>query len=109
MLKGVERAEELRAALLALLPTSGTLAGISIGLVGIVNLRVSDVRVETFADEVFLLSSLGFVVVCYLIFFTLRRVTSAKIRSLNAAIDTVFLASLTLLLFGGFITVFAFF
>jgi len=108
MLKTVERAEDLRQSLLALLPTAGTLAGISIGLVGIVDLKVSNTRVETLADEVFLLGVLGFVLVCYLIFFALRHLTSTRIRFWNSAIDTVFLASLTLLLLGGFITVYAF-
>ena len=108
MLKTVERAEDLRQALLALLPTAGTLAGISIGLVGIVDLKVSNPRVETLADEVFLFGALGCVLVCYLIFFGLRHLNSPRIRFWNSAIDTVFLLSLTLLLLGGFITVYAF-
>jgi nitrate reductase gamma subunit len=108
VLKTVERAEDLRQALLALLPTAGTLAGISVGLVGIVDLKVSNTRVETLADEVFLFGALGVVLVCYLIFFTLRHLTSPRIRFWNSAIDAVFLASLTLLLLGGFITVYAF-
>jgi hypothetical protein len=108
MLKAVQRAEDLRPALLALLPTAGTLAGISVGLVGIVDLKVSNTRVETLADEVFLFSSLGFVLVCYLIFFTLRHLDSPRIRFWNGAIDMVFLLSLTLLLLGGFVTVYAF-
>ncbi|MEQ1854989.1 MAG: hypothetical protein ABL963_00885 [Longimicrobiales bacterium] len=108
MLKAVERAEDLREALLALLPTSGTLAGISIGLVGLVDLKVSNTRVESLADEVFLVSALGFVLVCYLIFFTMRHLNSPRVRFWSSAIDTVFLGSLTLLLLGGFVTVYAF-
>jgi hypothetical protein len=108
VLKGVDGPEELRQVLLALLPTSGTLAGISLALMGIVNFRVQSVRVETLADEVFLFSALGFVGVCYQIFFTLRHLRSARIRFWRDAIDIVFLASLTLLLVGGFVTVYAF-
>ncbi|MBM4184330.1 MAG: hypothetical protein FJ207_08900 [Gemmatimonadetes bacterium] len=108
MLKSVERAEELREALLALLPTAGTLAGISIGLVGLIGVKVSNTRVETLADEVFLVSALGLVLVCYLIFFALRDPQSPRARLMSKAIDAVFLASLTLLLLGGFVTVYAF-
>lgn len=49
----------------------------------------------------FLFAALGFVRVCYLVFFTLRRLQSARLRWWTGAIDVLFLGSLTLLLMGG--------
>ena len=59
--------------MLSLLPTSGTMAGISIGLMGVVNLRQTP-TISSVADDMLLFSALGFLLVCYLIFFALRRV-----------------------------------
>jgi len=108
MLKNVENPQDLRQLLLSLLSTSGTLAGLSMALVGIVNLRVVNTKVETLADDMFLFSSLGFLVVCYLIFFTLRRLQSARVQYWTNAIDVVFLSSLTLLVMSGFVVLYAF-
>ena len=77
-------------------------------LVGIVNLKAGNTKVETLADDMFLFASLGFLVVCYLIFFTLRRVQSQRIRYWTNVIDVVFLFSLTLLVTAGFVVVYAF-
>ena len=77
-------------------------------LVGIVNLRVANTKVETLADDMFLFSSLGFLVVCYLVFFTLRRLRSKRVQYWTNAIDVVFLFSLTLLVMSGFVVVYAF-
>lgn len=108
MLKNVNDAIELRQALLAILSTSGTLAGLSMTLVGLINLKVTNTQVETIADDMFLLTSLGFLVVCYLIFFTLRRVHSERVRYWTYAIDITFLLSLTLLVVSGFVVLYAF-
>jgi nitrate reductase gamma subunit len=108
MLKNVKDHKDLRSLLLALLSTSGTLAGISLALVGIVNLKVSNTRVETLADDMFLLSSLGFLVVCYLTFFTLRRHNWKSVQHWTNLIDVVFLSSLTLLVTSGFVVVYEF-
>ena len=107
MLKNIKDISDLRQVLLSLLSTSGTLAGISIALVSIVNLKLTDTTVESLADDLFLFSSLGFVTVCYLIFFALRHHHSSRVRHWNIAIDLIFLASLTLLVFAGFVTVYA--
>jgi hypothetical protein len=107
MLKNVKEPSELRQFLLSVLSTSGTLAGISLALVGIVDLKVSGTRTETVADDMFLFSSLGFVFVCYLTFFALRRVDSPRVGAWTTVIDISFLASLTLLALAGFVTVYA--
>ena len=108
MLKNVDNPNDLRQLLLSLLSTSGTLAGISLALVGIVNLKVSNTKVETMADDMFLFSSLGFVIVCYLVFFTLRRLHSKRVRLWTNVIDIIFLCSLTLLVMAGVVVAYAF-
>ena len=109
MLKHVNNSKELQQLLLALLSTSGTLAGLSMALVGIVNIKIANTKVETIADDMFLLSSLGFLIVCYLIFFTLRRIQSPKVQNWTNIIDIVFLLSMTLLVMAGFVVVYSVF
>jgi hypothetical protein len=106
MLKNVDDPKDLRQLLLALLSTSGTLAGISLALVGIVNVKIASTKIETLADEIFLFASLGFLLVCYLVFFTLRRLHSKKVQYWTNLIDVLFLCSLTLLVIGGFAIVY---
>jgi hypothetical protein len=108
MLKNCNNPRDLQRLLLALLSTSGTLAGLSMALVGIVNLKIANTKIETFADDMFLFSSLGFLLVCYLIFFTLRRLDSKKLIYWTNIIDVVFLFSLTLLVMSGFLVLYAF-
>lgn len=108
MLKNVKDPKDLQSLLLALLSTSGTLAGISLALVGIVNLKITSTKVETLADDMFLLSSLGFLFVCYFTFFTLRRLSSKRVHYWTNVIDVVFLCSLTLLVISGFVVVYSF-
>ena len=108
MLRDISNPRELRQVLLAVLSTSGTLAGISMALVGIVNLRVIDTKTETLADDMFLFSSVGFLVVCYLVFFTMRRLESKALRNWTTAIDVLFLSSMTLLVLAGFVVLYAF-
>ena len=108
MLKNINDPKDLLHLLVSLLSTSGTLAGLSLALVGIINLKISNSKIESLADDMFLFSSLGFLVVCYLIFFTLRRVKSQKIHYWTNLIDIIFLFSLTLLVSAGFVVVYAF-
>ncbi|HCU53084.1 MAG TPA: hypothetical protein DIC36_01955 [Gammaproteobacteria bacterium] len=108
MLKNVLEKSDLRRLLLSLLSTSGTLAGLSLALVGIVNLKISNTKIESVADDMFLFASLGFVIVCYLSFFALRRVDTEKVRYWTNTIDLLFFISLTLLVLAGFVTVYAF-
>lgn len=108
MLKNVTDPKDIRDMLLSILSTSGTLAGISLALVGISNLKASNAKIETLSDDMFLLSSMGFVIVCYFTFFALKRISSARIQQWTNAIDIIFLGSLTLLTIGGFMTVYTF-
>jgi len=108
MLKHIKDTNDLRQTLLALLSTSGTLAGMSLALVGIVNFKASSAKLDTLADDIILFSSLGFLIVCYLIFFALRRIQSDKIRYWTNIIDILFLISLTLLVIAGFVIVYEF-
>ena len=108
MLKNVRGRDELQRLLLALLSTSGTLAGLSMALVGIINLRVANTKVETFADDMFLFASVGFLVVCFLVFFALRRLESETVERWTTLIDVIFLLSMTVLVLSGFIVLYAF-
>ena len=108
MLKNITDLKDVHHTLLALLSTSGTLAGISLALVGIVNVKVHNTKVETMADDLFLLAALGFVVICYLIFFALRHLHAKHLRLWNNVIDILFLASLTLILLAGSMVVYEF-
>jgi hypothetical protein len=107
MLKNISDPKILLKMLLSLLETSGTLAGISLALVGIVNLRIRSTKVESAADDSFLFASLGFVLVCYLTFFAIRHMQSTRFRMWTDIIDLTFLAALTLLVIAGFVTVYA--
>lgn len=102
MLKNLRDAKEAREAMLSVLSTSGTLAGIGVGLVGIINARGSEVA-ATVADDVLLLAALGFLVVCYLVFFAVRNVSAASAWRMLAVIDVMFLGSMTLMVLAGFI------
>jgi len=105
MLKNLKEPSEVREVMLSLLPTCGTLAGIAIGLVGVINYRPQG-GAATLADEILLLSALGFLVCCYLIFFAMRTELEASRTRMMRAIDFVFLASLTLVVSSGFVVVY---
>lgn len=108
MLKNVNDPKDLQSLLIALLSTSGTLAGLSMALVSMTNLKIASTKAQTIADDMFLFSSLGFLVVCYLVFFSLRKIQSSKLVYWINLIDMIFLASLTLLVVAGFVLVYEF-
>jgi len=108
MLKNTNAPGILLQMLLSLLSTSGTMAGISLALVGIVNLRITSTKVASIADDVFLFASLGFVAVCYMTFFAIRHIQSARLARWTDIIDLTFMLSLSLLVVGGFVTVYEF-
>ncbi len=108
MLKNVSDPKIVLQMLLSLLSTSGTMAGISLALVGIVNLRITSTRIASAADDIFLFASLGFVGVCYMTFFAIRHIESRHLQRWTDIIDITFLFSLTLLVIAGFVTVYAF-
>ena len=106
MLKNLKDPKEARDAMLSLLSTSGTLAGIGVGLVGFINVGRGGTA-ATLADDILLLSALGFVIVCYLVFFAVRNLSAASTWRMLAVIDVVFLGSLTLMVLAGFIVAYA--
>ena len=106
MLKNLKDPKEARDAMFTLLSTSGTLAGIGIGLVGFINIgRVG--AFGTIADDILLLSALGFLVICYLVFFAVRSASMVAARRMMQLIDLLFLASMTLMVLAGFIVAYA--
>ncbi|ESS71774.1 hypothetical protein MGMO_91c00250 [Methyloglobulus morosus KoM1] len=108
MLKDTTDITETREILLAILSNSGTLAGISLALVGIMNIKPENTRLDTFTDDLYIFSALGFVIVCYLVFFAMRLLHSSRISRLVKIIDVLFLGSLTMLVVAGFLTVYTF-
>jgi hypothetical protein len=108
MLKDTNDIAEIREILLAILSNSGTLAGISLALVGIINLKPDNSKLDTIADDLYIFSALGFVVVCYLVFFAMRLLHTPRITYLSRFIDALFLGSLTMLVVAGFLTVYTF-
>jgi len=102
MLKNLREPREAREALLSMLSASGTLAGIGIGLVGIMNAGRSG-NTATIVDDILLLSALGFLGVCYLIFFAVRIAGKATPPRLLGLIDVLFLLSMTLMVLAGFV------
>jgi hypothetical protein len=108
MLNSAKSEKDLRDLLLAQLTTCSTLAGISLTLVGIISIKISNTNMETITDDAFLFTSMGFLINCYLIFFALRHIDSPAIHRLTYAIDTLFLGSLTLLVVTGFSVVYSY-
>lgn len=108
MLKDTIDIADTREILLAILSNSGTLAGISLALVGIMNLKPDNSKLGTITDDLYIFSALGFVIVCYLVFFAMRLLHSNRITFLARIIDALFLGSLTMLVVAGFLTVYTF-
>lgn len=105
MLKNFDDPNRATDTLLSLLTTCGTLAGIAVGLAGLVNSSPKGSAV-TLADDILLLSALGFLLDCYLAFFALRNVGQPLAARLLPVIDGIFLLSLTLIVFSGFVVAF---
>jgi hypothetical protein len=108
MLKHTNDITEIREILLAILSNSGTLAGISLALVGIMNVKPDNSKLDTITDDLYIFSALGFVIVCYLVFFAMRLLHTHRITYLVRIIDVLFLGSLTMLVVAGFFTVYTF-
>jgi hypothetical protein len=106
MLKNLKDPKEARDAMLSLLSTSGTLAGIAVALVGIINAGGQGATV-TLADDILMLAALGFLAVCYMIFFAVRSIGSTTVWRMQQFIDVVFLGSMTLMVLAGFIVLYA--
>ena len=108
MLKDTNDIADTREILLAILSNSGTLAGISLALVGIMNLKPDNSKLGTVTDDLYIFSALGFVIVCYLVIFAMRFLHTNRMTRLTRIIDALFLGSLTMLVVTGFLTVYTF-
>ena len=108
MLKNIKNSDAAVTAMLSLLPTSGTLAGIAVGLAGLINSRANG-GITTWADEMLVVAALGFLLVCYLIFFAIWTTGKSGSTTMMQVIDIIFLLSLTLVVFSGFVVVCALF
>ena len=102
MLKNLKDSKTAVEALLSLLPTSGTLAGIAVGLAGLIN-RQTLPGVATLTDDMLLVSALGFLLTCYLIFFAVRHIDRPYANLMVQAIDALFLFALTMVVLSGFV------
>lgn len=106
MLRDLRDPKEARETMLSMLETAGTLAGIGIGLVGFIESNRAGAT-ATIADDVLLLSALGFLVVCYLACFAMRGSSAVTAWKMVQAIDIIFLASMTFMVLAGFIVLYA--
>lgn len=107
MLQNLQDEKAARDALLSLLPTSGTLAGIAVGLVSILNARPNG-GASTFADDVLVFAALGFLLCCYLIYFAVGHLHKPFAPRLIRLIDVLYLSALTLVVLSGFMVVYEF-
>ena len=83
------------------------MAGIAVGLVGVIQFRPEG-GATTLADDILMVSALGFLLVCYAIFFALRVEDAGRLARILAWIDGLFIASLTLVVLSGFMIVYEF-
>lgn len=95
-----------REELMHLLSLSGTLAGLCITGVTLFHTLVSRTLPGTFADDTLAISSLLFLLCCYLIFFALRTRRDSLAQALEKIADILFLLALTGMVAAGFIMVY---
>lgn len=89
-----------------LVSASGTLAGIGLALVGILSAKSALNHTETIADDFFLFSSIGFLVVLALGYLAQKESTKRPAAEIQKIAEWIFSASLVLLLLAGFVLVY---
>lgn len=89
-----------------LVSISGTLSGIGLALVGILSAKSSLSHTETIADDLFLFSSIGFLVVLSVGYVAQKEKTGAHVTRMVDAAERVFSVLLVLLLVAGFMLVY---
>jgi len=90
-----------------LVSISGTMAGIGLALVGILAAKSSMDGTETVADDLFLFSSLGFLVVLALGYLAQKETKTLRVDRLVSMAEWVFSVSLLLTVVGAFVLVYA--
>ena len=96
----------MREELLHLLSVSGTLAGLCVTAVAVMNTLGKSVRTTTIVDDLFALCALLFRTCRYLIFSALRTKQPTIASLLTKIIDGLFLVALTLMTTGSFLMVY---
>jgi len=90
-----------------LLTAATSMTGICVGLLGAVNAFARSRNTETLADDVLALNALMFLVCCYLVVWGLRTGSRRMTARLLRVVETLFLASMTLLVAIGFFVVYS--
>lgn len=96
----------MREELLSLLSVSGTLAGLSVTAVAVMNKLGKGAGAATIVDDVFALCALLFLACTYLIFTALRTRRATVASLLTRVIDGLFLVALTLMTAASFVMVY---
>lgn len=89
-----------------LVSASGTLAGIGLALVGILSAKSTLTQTETIADDFFLFSSIGFLVVLAICYLAQKEKSPSRTAKTQKTAEWIFSISLVLLLIAGFVLVY---
>ena len=89
-----------------LVTASGTLAGISLALVGVLSAKNSLTKTETLADDFFLFSSIGFLIVLAICYLAQKDRSPSRTARTQKTAEWLFSISLGLLLIAGFVIVY---
>ena len=89
-----------------LVSASGTLAGIGLALVGILSAKNTLTKTETIADDFFLFSSIGFLVVLAICYLAQKEKSPSRTQKTQKTAEWIFSISLVLLLVAGFVLVY---
>lgn len=89
-----------------LVSASGTLAGIALALVGVLSAKNSLTKTETMADDFFLFSSIGFLIVLAICYLAQKDRSPSRTARTQKTAEWLFSISLGLLLIAGFVIVY---
>ena len=89
-----------------LVSASGTLAGIALALVGVLSAKNSLTKTETVADDFFLFSSIGFLIVLAICYLAQKERSPSRTARTQKTAEWLFSISLGLLLIAGFVIVY---
>ncbi|MBE2210089.1 MAG: hypothetical protein IAE66_00685 [Xanthomonadaceae bacterium] len=89
-----------------LVTASGTLAGISLALVGVLSAKNSLTKTETLADDFFLFSSIGFLIVLAMCYLAQKEKSVSGTAKTQKTAEWIFSISLILTLVAAFVLVY---
>lgn len=90
-----------------LISSSGTLASIGLAMVGILAAKSALAKAETIADDLFLFSSLGFLIVMVLGYLAQRSNLDGKVTRYLSIAEAIFTLSLSIIVLAAFVLVYA--